>query len=44
MTPSAHPVLEIPREELNEFIWGLVAIDPQTEEAWFHRLTVKPDA
>jgi hypothetical protein len=42
VVPSAYASLEIPVED-QAFVWGVVAIDPQTERAWFHRLMVKPD-
>lgn len=44
VTASDHATLEIPAEGQAPFAWGIVAIDPQTEQAWFHRLMVKPDA
>jgi VWFA-related protein len=39
---SDHASLEIPMEDGTAFVWGIVAIDPQTERAWYRRLMVKP--
>ena len=44
METSAFGALEAAFESGDDSLWGIVAIDPETDRAWFRRLRIQPES